>query len=147
MRLFSRAARAAKSARGNAGPSRSSAKILVVEDARCVQKSVGLILAKIGLKADMADDGEAACRMAEQSRASGAPYELILMDVQMPKMNGLQAAQWLREHGWKCPIVAVSVYEDRRDHAEFLKAGCDECVVKPVTEATLRGLYARYLKR
>ena len=59
---------------------------------------------------DVAEDGRLACEMAEKSRAEGRPYDLILMDIQMPRMNGYEATRWLRQHGWQGPIVALTAH-------------------------------------
>jgi CheY-like chemotaxis protein len=120
-------------------------KLLVAEDARCAQMALGSLLRHLEIQADMVDNGQAACDMAMKSLTEGKPYDAILMDVQMPKMNGKQAASWLRNHGWDGPIIAVSVHASDKDHAEFLKAGCDDYLCKPVTEATLRDVLCHYL--
>jgi CheY-like chemotaxis protein len=121
-------------------------RVLVVEDARCVRMSVGAILKKTGLSADMAEDGQIACEKAEKSREEGKPYDLILMDMQMPRMNGDKATRWLREHHWEGPIVAVSIQVTEEEHKEVLEAGCDDYVSKPVTESKLREIFQRFLK-
>ena len=69
------------------------------------------------------------------------------MDMQMPVMDGRDAMQWLRRHGWKGPIVAVSVYDAPEDHEWFMKLGCNDCIVKPLTEASLQPVLEYYLKR
>jgi DNA-binding response OmpR family regulator len=120
-------------------------RLLVAEDAHCVQKALDMILRKISVECDTADDGRAACDMALRSKEEARPYDLILMDIQMPKMNGRQAAVWLRDNGWKGPIVALSGHASHRDHESFLKAGCDDYLTKPVTEATLRNMLSLYM--
>ena len=120
-------------------------RLLVAEDARCVQMALGSVLRRMNLEADMVDNGQAACDMAMQSKTDGKPYDAILMDMQMPKMNGKQAASWLRDHGWEGPIIAVSVHTSDRDHSEFLKAGCDDYLCKPVTEASLKSVLCHHL--
>jgi CheY-like chemotaxis protein len=131
----------------DAGTPKPSARLLVVEDAQCIHQIIGRYLGKMGLKADMAGDGKMACQMAEESKADDAPYDLILMDMQMPKMNGQDATRWLREHGWTSPIVAVSAFNGELERAEFLKVGGDECLSKPITEEKLRGVCTRYLNQ
>jgi two-component system, sensor histidine kinase and response regulator len=120
-------------------------RLLIAEDSRCVQAALGMLLRKLGIEADVANNGQAACEMAMKSQADGRPYDLILMDVQMPKMNGKQAASWLRDNGWQGPIVAVSVFASDRDHEEFLRAGCDDYLAKPVTEANLQDILSLHL--
>jgi two-component system, sensor histidine kinase and response regulator len=120
-------------------------RLLVAEDARCVQVALGMLLRKLGIEADVASNGQTACEMAVRSQADGHPYDLILMDVQMPKMSGKQAASWLRDNGWQGPIIAVSVFATDRDHEEFLRAGCDDYLAKPVTEASLQDVLSLHL--
>jgi CheY-like chemotaxis protein len=132
------------SAKEGASP-KPHGRVLVVEDARCVQMQVGAILRKMCIGVEMADNGQVACDKAMKSKAEGMSYDLILMDMQMPKMNGRQAARWLRDHGWDGPIVAVSIHASEKDHEEFLAAGCNGYVAKPVTEATLREILAPYV--
>jgi CheY-like chemotaxis protein len=124
---------------------RPRSRMLVVEDARCVQRMAGTLLGRMNIEVEMAENGQIACEMAEKSRSDGAPYDLILMDMQMPVMNGCTATQWLRQHGWKGPIVAASVYTTEEDRDRFVKAGCDDCIAKPLAEASLRSMLARHL--
>jgi CheY-like chemotaxis protein len=119
--------------------------MLVVEDARCVQKTLLAIMARMSIQVDLAEDGHTACRMAEQSMNEGRPYDMIFMDIQMPIMNGLEATHWLREHGWYGPIVALSVYTSHEEQDHFLKAGCNDCLTKPATELKLREVFAKHL--
>lgn len=121
-------------------------RLLFAEDARCTQTIVCSRLDKMHLHADVAGDGEKACEMAEKSKVDGHPYDMILMDMQMPKRNGLDATRWLREHGWEGPIVAVSVFTSIEDRDEFLDAGCNDYISKPVTEGKLRAVFARHLQ-
>jgi two-component system, sensor histidine kinase and response regulator len=131
---------------GDAGKQRKpQGRALLVEDARCIQMHIGSMLRNMNMEVDTAENGRVGCDKAMVSKAEGMPYDVILMDMQMPKMNGRQAAKWLREHGWEGPIVAVSIHASDKDHAEFLSAGCDAYIAKPVTEGTLREVLARYL--
>jgi two-component system, sensor histidine kinase and response regulator len=120
-------------------------RLLVAEDAKCIQMQVSSILRKMNIEVELADNGQIACEKAAQSKAEGNPYDAILMDMQMPKMNGRQAARWLREHDWQGPIIAVSMHATDRDHEEFLNSGCDDYVSKPVNESTLRNVLSQFI--
>lgn len=120
-------------------------RLLVVEDSRCVQMRLLSLLQALGLDADLANDGEDACKKAIHSQAAGHPYDAILMDVQMPKMNGKQAAQWLRKNGWSGPIIAVSMHSTEKDRAAILAAGFTCSLPKPFSQATLRDTLAAFI--
>jgi CheY-like chemotaxis protein len=122
-------------------------RVLVVEDALCVQMIVGAFLQKMNFDVDTADNGRSACEMAVQSLENGQPYDVILMDIQLPKMNGKKAAKWLRDNGWKGPIIAASIHATDRNREEFLKAGCDSYIPKPITEASLRSALSECLQQ
>jgi CheY-like chemotaxis protein len=123
-----------------------TARVLVVEDAICMQAIVRAFLQKMELEADMAENGRLACDMAMRSITEGRPYDVILMDIQMPKMNGKQATKWLREHQWKGPIIAVSMHSTDKDRAAFLAAGCNDCLAKPVTKDLLCSALSPYVQ-
>jgi CheY-like chemotaxis protein len=97
------------------------------------------------IEMDTAENGLTACEKAEKSKAEGRPYDLILMDMYMPKMNGQEAVKQLRMHGWSGPIVAVSVF-DEEEQMRLFPAGCDDYIAKPITKKKLEKVLARYLK-
>jgi CheY-like chemotaxis protein len=130
---------------GAQGTPQMPGRLLIAEDARCVQQNLLSILGKMHVTPDMVENGRMACDKVEESKAEGKPYDLILMDMQMPRMNGYQAVEWLREQGWKGPIVAISAFDGEKDHEKILKAGCDACVSKPVNEAKLREIFTKHL--
>jgi two-component system, sensor histidine kinase and response regulator len=120
-------------------------RILVVEDAICIQMIVGGLLQNMGFQVDTAENGQVACDMAVDSLENGHPYDVILMDIQMPKMNGKKAAKWLRDNGWQGPIIAVTIHATDRNREEFLKAGCNGYIAKPITEVNLRNVIAEHV--
>ncbi len=120
-------------------------RLLLVEDDPDLQRLVGLILRKMGLEFDAAQNGQAACDMAELSRAEARPYDLILMDIQMPEMNGYEATQQLRQRGWQGPIIALTAHALAGDREKCLAAGCDDYLAKPLMVTGLRDVLARNL--
>ena len=120
-------------------------RILFVEDEPTVQMVVRHLLRKLNLELELADDGQLGCQMAEQSRSEGRPYALILMDIQLPRMDGLEATRWLRSHGWSGPIVALTAYAMTGDRERCLAAGCDDYLSKPISPSGLREVLRRYL--
>lgn len=120
-------------------------RVLVVEDALCIQVLISTILRKMNLDLEIAENGQRACELAEKSKAEGKPYDLILMDIGMPHMNGYDATRWLRQHSWKGSIVAVTAYDTDEDHKKCLDAGCDAYLSKPFTEMALRNIVTQHL--
>jgi CheY-like chemotaxis protein/HPt (histidine-containing phosphotransfer) domain-containing protein len=122
-------------------------RLLFAEDEPSVQRIVRGLLEKMGLEVTVAGDGRMACDLAERSKAEGRPYDLILMDIQMPKMNGYEATRWLHQHGWREPIVALTAHAMVGDREKCLAAGCDDYIAKPIVVTRLRDVLASYLRQ
>ena len=120
-------------------------RVLVAEDAPDSQGLVCRMLQRRGVEVDVADNGQDACRLALDSATAGRPYDLILMDVQMPQLNGLAATALLRQSGWQGRIVAVTAHAMAGDRRRCLDAGCDDYLAKPVSSQDLTRLLRRYL--
>ncbi len=121
-------------------------RLLIVEDALCMQKILRGILRKMDVEVDFAENGEVACKKAEMSREVGRPYELILMDMHMPHVSGYEATRRLREKRWQIPIIAVTAYDTPEDRDKCIQAGCTDYISKPITEKVLRATLAQYLQ-
>ena len=122
-------------------------RVLLAEDARDIQQLVAIVLGRMGLEMDVAGDGQTACSMARRSAAEGRPYDLILMDIQMPGLDGYEATRRLRDEGWRRPIVALTAHALPRDRQRCLDAGCDDSIAKPVENITLLATVARHLRQ
>jgi PAS domain S-box-containing protein len=118
----------------------AGARILVAEDEPVNQEVTRSLLEEAGLTVDVADDGAAAVAMFENG-----DYALILMDMQMPRLNGLEATQQIRllPKGNALPIVAMTANAFSEDRARCFDVGMDDFLAKPV-EPDL--LYATLLK-
>ena len=115
-------------------------RVLIVDDFTDTRKLVRLLLEKSGYEVDEAADGYEAVKKAVTSRPN-----LILMDIAMPIMDGIQAIQAIREHygPTEVPIVALTAYGDfYQDRA--LDVGCNTVVQKPVAIADLPPLVERF---
>jgi len=119
-------------------------RILIAEDSRDIQRLLKLVLTTAGLDVDVADDGQQACRLARDAQAAGRPYDLILMDMQMPVLDGLAATKRLRDEGWQAPIVALTGQVQDEDRQRCLAAGCNDYLCKPVARPELLRLVTRY---
>jgi two-component system, sensor histidine kinase len=107
--------------------------ILVAEDNPVNQKVIGLILRRQGWTFILAENGAEAWRHFQ-----GSPFDLILMDVQMPEMDGLQATRLIREEEvrraiGRTPILALTAHASKQQHEQCLAVGMDGVVTKPVS--------------
>ena len=122
-------------------------RVLLAEDVPDVHLVLGCVLRKFNLQVEIAQDGFVACEMAAKSKAEGKPYDLILMDIQMPRLNGYEATRWLRRHGWQGPIVALTAHAIVGDREKCLEAGCNDYLSKPVNAKELWDVLGRHLNR
>ncbi len=119
--------------------------ILLVEDAIQNQRLLTTILRRAGADVTLASDGDAAIELALGSRAAGRPFDLILMDMQMPIVDGYAATRQLRAAGWSGPIVALTAHSMQGDRERCVAEGCDGYETKPVRAARLVATCARFL--
>ncbi|MGP1677350.1 MAG: response regulator, partial [Burkholderiales bacterium] len=110
---------------------RSAARLLIVEDNAVNMRVLRGVLAKLGYdRIDSAHDGVEAV-----AAASTENYDLVLMDCQMPKMDGYEATRRLRDLGVKTPIVAMTAHAMSGDREKCLAAGMDDYLTKPILVA------------
>jgi CheY-like chemotaxis protein len=118
-----------------------SLRVLVAEDNLVNQKLAAKLLEKLGHSVALAENGAEAVSQWQQSA-----YDLILMDVQMPEMDGFEATRRIREQekssGGHVPIVAMTAYAMSGDRERCLAAGMDGYVSKPVSLAALQKVIA-----
>jgi CheY-like chemotaxis protein len=124
------------------------ALVLLVED-NPVNREVALsMLENLGCRVEMATDGLEAVEAASRTR-----FDLILMDCQMPRMDGYQATELIRQNERipcrepiRVPIVALTAHAMEGDRHQCLLAGMDDYLTKPFTQEQLRELLERCLK-
>ncbi|WP_428267514.1 response regulator [Haliangium sp.] len=128
-------------------PARPRARILLVDDTSVNRRLASKMLEKLGCAVDVAANGTEA---VERFRAGR--YDLVLMDCQMPQMDGYEATEQIRNHergrgdgGAHTPIVAMTANAMPEDRARCLDAGMDDYIPKPIRQATLRSALARWL--
>lgn len=118
-----------------------SGRILVAEDNEVNRKLVDLLITRTGAEVAHVGNGAEALE-----RASGESWDLILMDIQMPVMNGRDAARGIREAGIDTPIVALTANVMAEDLKDYQEAGCDEYLAKPIDKRRFYETLARYLR-
>jgi PAS domain S-box-containing protein len=129
-----------------AGPDLSGlagARVLLVEDNDLNQQVATELLAEVGIVADVAENGEVAVR-----KVKDRPYDLVLMDIQMPVMDGLAATREIRRlpEFASLPIIAMTANAMAGDRENYLSAGMSDQVVKPIDPPAFYAALGRWVK-
>jgi CheY-like chemotaxis protein len=121
-------------------------RILLVEDNDDARNAFFPRLVKIGLKVATAHNGQEACELALAAVAQDQPFAWILMDMQMPVVDGFEATRRLRSHGYDRPIIAMTAYAMEQDRRECLQFGCDDHITKPIDWNALTAILVAHLR-
>jgi two-component system CheB/CheR fusion protein len=108
------------------------ARILVAEDNPANQKLLSLRLRQAGAEVVTADNGREALDRIDESAREGRPVDAVIMDMQMPVLDGYEAVRQLRAGGFSKSILAVTAYAMSEDREECIRLGCDDFVSKPI---------------
>jgi len=120
--------------------------VLLAEDNDVNRLLLERILESAGARIVAVQDGAAAVEAATAARAVGAPFEAILMDMQMPVLSGFEATQQLRAQGHREPIIALTASDLAVDLERCHTCGCDSVATKPIDRAQLFALLRAHLK-
>jgi CheY-like chemotaxis protein len=124
---------------------KQSVRILLAEDNPVNQKLATLILTKAGYKVEVANNGREA---VEQCTADPEGFDLILMDVQMPELDGLEATQEIRDRGLKnIPIVAMTANAMKGDREKCIESGMNDYIAKPIKREIVFEIIEKWLHR
>jgi len=110
----------------------SGADILLVDDSLDNQMLISRILNLLGAKVQLANDGVEAVE-----KALAHEYDVVLMDLQMPRLGGVEATRILREKGYQRPIVALTAHALNVDRQRCISVGCTDYLTKPIQRAHL----------
>ncbi len=114
---------------GTCSPESSRLRLLIAEDDATIRQVLATMLQRLRFAVDFAEDGETVVEMWRQG-----VYDLILMDVQMPRLDGFQATRAIREQeqGARIPIIAMTAHAMKEDERRCLDAGMDDYISKPI---------------
>jgi signal transduction histidine kinase/CheY-like chemotaxis protein len=131
-----------------------SGRILLVEDGPDNQRLIAFLLKRAGAEVVLAENGIMALEKIEQAMRelasrgeleSRAPFDVVLMDMQMPLMDGYEVTRRLRTMGYRHTIVALTAHAMSTDRQKCLDAGCDDYTTKPISEERLLATLASHL--
>ena len=132
---------------GSQGPIVLRGRILLVEDGPDNQRLISLHLRKAGAVVDIAENGRIGIEKFEEAVTAGDPYDLVLMDMQMPELDGYGATSLLRERGITTPIIALTAHAMAEDREKCLKAGCTDYMTKPIEKSLLLTTVSQHMNR
>jgi len=124
-----------------------SGRVLLVEDGLDNQRLIGGILRRAGLVVEIASDGAQGCELALSSESSDEPYDVVLMDMQMPVLDGYTAVQRLRASGYGGAIIALTAHAMSGDRERCLAVGCSDYATKPIAREQLLAQIAAHLPK
>ncbi|GAB2878415.1 response regulator [Microbulbifer echini] len=122
-----------------------SGQVLVTDDLREIRELVAHLLESAGCNVQQAANGQEAINLLLAARNNGKPFDLVVMDVQMPIMDGLTATQELRMLGFETPVIALTAQTMLGERQRCLDAGCTDHLGKPVQPDQLFDLLTKHL--
>lgn len=123
------------------------ARVLIAEDTRGIRFLLARMLEPLVDAVNVAENGALALAEARRAVASGTPYHVILMDVNMPVLNGIDATRQLRDGGYQYPIVALTAGATTGDRDRCFEAGCDDYLAKPIEQESLLEIIGKQYNR
>ena len=122
-------------------------RVLLAEDGIDNQRLLRYLLERSGATVTIVGNGQQALNHALSGFVSGDPYDVVLMDMQMPVMDGYTAVRELRSAGYDRPIVALTAHAMATDREKCLSVGCDEFCPKPADRSELVSILNRFMRQ
>ena len=119
-------------------------RVLVVDDRRDIRLLISQFLGEAGAEVATAEDGQKAIAVIDNAQTEGRPFDLIVMDIQMPVMDGYAATAELRRQGFKRPIIALTASVMKAERNACYEAGFNAFLSKPIKQSELVAVVARY---
>ncbi len=124
---------------------RLEGRVLVVDDLEDIRLLIGFFVEAAGLEVVFAANGSEALATIEDEQANGSSFDLILMDIHMPELGGMEAADRLRSRGFTNPIVALTAAHMKGDEENYLRSGFTAYLSKPIDQHRLHTCLTQFL--
>jgi CheY-like chemotaxis protein len=128
-------------------PPRLKGRVLVAEDSADTRNLLAHWLQRAGLEVELAENGRLAVAETLAALNADTPYDAVLMDIEMPELDGVRATSQLRAAGYSGPVIALTANATEHDRARCLRAGCDDFAIKPISAQDLLALVGRWLQK
>ncbi len=126
-------------------PDFTGRRLLVVEDGVDNQRIIRYFLEETGAAVELVENGALGVEAVLAAAASGSPFDLVLMDMRMPVMDGYEATARLRKHGMTIPIIALTAHAMSDDRHKTMEAGCSDYLTKPIIQAEFYSALRKHL--
>ena len=120
-------------------------RVLIVDDLREIRRLTGHIVSQSKADISYAENGVKALEAVLQADEHNKPYDLVLMDIHMPVMNGIEALHAIRRHGKNIPVIAVTAASRKGLRESLIREGFNDVIGKPIDRFALANLLSQYL--
>jgi len=126
---------------------RLDCRVLLAEDGPDNRRLIAFLLKKAGAEVEVAENGQIACEHVSAAEQQERPFDVIVMDIQMPVMDGFEATRALRDRGYGGPILALTANAMVGDDQRCREAGCDDYLAKPLDRDRFLQMVAHYAQQ
>lgn len=130
-----------------AGEKTSLAKILVAEDELHTRNTLSFVLESAGYEVKTADNGKESLDIILKHQKSSAPFDLLLLDIEMAGLSGLQMLDGLKKKGVNLPTIAITGFSDKETLERIWEKGCKKILAKPFSPEDVTGAVREVLGR